>query len=325
MANPVWSTELLVLLHAPLTPQNYQFVNQWATREHNGGPALSDGSNNPFFTTAGAGGTVGPFKAGTFPSWNSIGVAKYPNIETGTYINAYHIATQYPAIANALRSGNPGSQSGNQEFQRELTTWSGGGYSGFASIPAVSGPVGPTVDTAAMAHDIAGLAKGAVPKQGGGGGIGGVVGGIAGGVNSAARHIPGVAQAEGAVSAAEGVASFLGKLTDPHYILRGLQVVAGAGLVVIGLTLLARQVALAADLPDPLLLVTKGVAGKTGGGDAAAFAQGQQQVARSQARAAGRAQAQRSTAVVTGSETRESQRAGEIRRQANAIDGDIPF
>lgn len=63
-----------------------------------------------------------------------------------------------------------------------------------------------------------------------------------------------------AVDTAVAVPRFLGRLTDPSYILRGLQVVAGGGLVLVGVVLLARQVALAADLPDPA-----GLAGKTTG------------------------------------------------------------
>lgn len=254
----VWSTALLNLLHAPLTPQNYQFVNQWATREHNGGPALSDGSNNPFFTTAGAGGTVGPLRSGLFPEWNSIGVAKYPTLGIGVYANALHIGSQYPAIARALRSGNPGAYAGDPSFQHELTTWSGGGYAGFSAIPAAAGPVGPTLDTHQMMVDVGNAITGK-PVHSGGGGVTGFVkglpgdvvsgvGDIAGGANSIARHIPGVAQAE-------GIASFLGKLTDPSYILRGLQIVAGAGLVATGATLLVRQIALASDLPDPVAAV----------------------------------------------------------------------
>lgn len=253
MSNVVWSTELLTLLKAPLTPQNYQFLNQWATREHNGGPALSDGSNNPFFTTAGAGGTVGPLKAGTFPEWNSIGVARYPTLEVGVFANALHIGTEYPAIAGALRSGNPSSQAGNAQFQAELTRWSGGGYAGFASIPATPGPVGPTVDPGQVSKDVGSALKGELKSSD-----------PLSTVNSWARHIPGVAQVEGAAGAVSSAADFLGRLTDPHYILRGLQIVAGGALVAGGVVLLARQVALAADLPDPVLAVGGGAAGAAG-------------------------------------------------------------
>lgn len=54
-----------------------------------------------------------------------------------------------------------------------------------------------------------------------------------------------------AVDTALAVPRFLGKLADPHNILRGLQIVAGAVLVLVGLVLLTRQVALAADVPIP--------------------------------------------------------------------------
>lgn len=256
MAQVTWSTQLLRLLKAPETPANYRFLNAWATREHNGGPALSDGSNNPFFTTAGGSSTVGPIKSGTFPYWNSIGVAKYPNLNVGVYANAVHIQSGYPSIAAALRSGNPAAFANNAGFQRDLTRWSGSGYSTVMNVGGAAGPVGPTVDPSRMSSDV-------VRGVGGGGSI-------VGDVNSVARHIPGVAQAEGAVSAAGSVAGFLGKLTDPSYILRGLQILAGAGLVITGAGLLARQVALAADLPDPLLLA--GPAGKAASAVAGAAA-----------------------------------------------------
>ena len=258
MPNVPWQTELLNLLKAPQTPDNYRFLNQWATREHNGGPAMSDGSNNPFFTTAGGSGSAGPIKAGTFPTWNSVGVAKYPSLEVGVYANAAHITAGYPNILAALRSGNPASYASNQGFQADLTRWSGGGYSSFASIPAAAGPVGPTVDTGKLPNLVAsalGMGSGWGSSSGGG---------VLGTINDGLRHIPGVAQVEGAVSgtvdAAQSVGGFLGKITDPHNILRGLQIIAGAGMVGIGVTLLARQVALAADLPDPVALV----GGKTG-------------------------------------------------------------
>lgn len=75
----------------------------------------------------------------------------------------------------------------------------------------------------------------------------GAAGDVLGG---AASHIPGVSQLE-------SVGGFLGKLTDPHYILRGLQIVAGAGLATLGAVLLVRQVALAQNLPDPLVVLAQ--------------------------------------------------------------------
>lgn len=68
---------------------------------------------------------------------------------------------------------------------------------------------------------------------------------VSGDAGAAAKSIPVVGQAI-------QVGDFLGRLTDPSYLLRGLQLVAGAVLVLTGVVLLTRQVALAADLPDPL-------------------------------------------------------------------------
>jgi len=50
------------------------------------------------------------------------------------------------------------------------------------------------------------------------------------------------------ISQAQAIADFLGKLTDPSYILRALEIIAGGVLVIVGLYLLARQVGLAPDV-----------------------------------------------------------------------------
>lgn len=67
---------------------------------------------------------------------------------------------------------------------------------------------------------------------------------VSGDASAAAKHVPGVQQAL-------DVGSFLGRLTDPSYLLRGAQLVGGAVLILTGVVLLTRQVALAADLPLP--------------------------------------------------------------------------
>lgn len=246
MSSVPWSSALLDLLKAPKTPANYAFVNSWSLREQP--TATLPQSNNPFMTTAGTAFTLGPYKAGTFPKWNDLGVAKYPNLETGVFLNAYHIATQYPAIRDAIRSGNPASFANHPDFQSEMRKWSGSGYSGVMGTGGASAPMGPTVDPSRFAA----VAKGAAFHDGG--------------LNGALRHIPGVAQAEGAAGgvadAAGAVAGFIGKITDPSFILRGLQIVAGGVLVLVGTILLARQVALAADLPDPAAVA--GPVGKVG-------------------------------------------------------------
>ncbi len=71
----------------------------------------------------------------------------------------------------------------------------------------------------------------------------------------AAGVIPGVSEAE-------SVAKFLGRLTDPSFILRGLQIVGGAGMVAVGMVLLAKQVALGGTdvAPGPVLAAAAAVA-----------------------------------------------------------------
>lgn len=81
-----------------------------------------------------------------------------------------------------------------------------------------------------------------------GGSSPGAPGGTVGG---ALNHVPGVVQAKEAVGVITSVPKFIGAITDPHNILRGLQVIAGAVLVLVGTVLLIRQVALANDIDIP--------------------------------------------------------------------------
>lgn len=63
-------------------------------------------------------------------------------------------------------------------------------------------------------------------------------------LGGAASHIPGVSQAE-------AVGSLLGKLTDPHFWLRALEVIGGLLILLLGVYLLAKQAGLGADVPQP--------------------------------------------------------------------------
>lgn len=76
-----------------------------------------------------------------------------------------------------------------------------------------------------------------------------VAGANIGGVKGPAKTV--VDAAGGVVSGVESVGSFLGRLADPNLWLRILQIAGGAVLAFAGLVLLARQVALQTDLPDP--------------------------------------------------------------------------
>ena len=146
-AGTSWSTLLLDLLGAPHTAANYKFLNNWTHAE---GPTVFD--NNPFFTTAGGSGTVGAIKAGTFPlipdsafgpgRSNTAGIPAYPNIETGDFVTAYHIAAEYPAILAALKSGNPFAT--NPTEIHELNTW-GTGAGAVLTGSQPSTPTGPVI------------------------------------------------------------------------------------------------------------------------------------------------------------------------------------
>jgi hypothetical protein len=93
----------------------------------------------------------------------------------------------------------------------------------------------------------------ALPASDGGPAGSGGIGSILGAVNTGAEAaVPGLSQAEGAAGAAGSVASgaeatadFLGNLTNPAYLLRGLQIVGGGAILLFGLYLLARQSGLA--------------------------------------------------------------------------------
>ncbi len=53
------------------------------------------------------------------------------------------------------------------------------------------------------------------------------------------------------VSPVEAVGSFLGKLSDPRFWLRALEIVGGGLILMLGLYLLARQVGLGSEAPAP--------------------------------------------------------------------------
>lgn len=121
-----------------------------------------------------------------------------------------------------------------------------GGLKGRAAVHAIvyrfERPTNPAGEYAAAVQ--------ALPASDGGpSGGGGVLGSILHDVNvGATTVVPGLGAAEGAagaagsvVSGAESVASFLGKLTDPHFLLRGLEIVGGGLLLLFGLYLLGRQ------------------------------------------------------------------------------------
>ena len=148
--NPInWEDALLTTLEAPHTSQNYQFLNAWAHREQANFSATASGphdiyANNPFFTTAGGGGSATDFKPGTYPTINSHGVAGYPSIDIGIIATSETLQqSDYDTLLKGIRSGNPSAYANDQDFQKGLLKWSGSSYTGLDVSSAASVPLGP--------------------------------------------------------------------------------------------------------------------------------------------------------------------------------------
>lgn len=264
-----WATALLQLIGAPLTAANYRFLNQWAYREqpHKGNTyVITD--NNPLNTTAGGGGSAGPFKPGQFPTLaGTPGVSKFPDITSGVLANAYTLQ-QYPGIVAALQSGHPQAYTGNSTFQKELLSWSGSSYSGFASINQPGTPQGPSltvpIENVSAADFWSGkggaVAIGAALGTGAellaGGSAAGIGGAEAAGVGAGAgvgtktaldKLLSDAAKAGGGAAATVAIWDWL----KARFVRLG-EVVGGFLLILIGLFLLARQIGLATNPPGPV-------------------------------------------------------------------------
>ena len=122
-----FATEVLNGLGAPTTDSNVQFIERWIAREGGGG------ANNPLNTTQEMSGS-------TNLAGNSAGVKNYGDIATGvqatvkTLLNGY-----YPSIVSALKAGNASEADASGALSKDLSTWSGGGYSTVANVKTPSG------------------------------------------------------------------------------------------------------------------------------------------------------------------------------------------
>lgn len=156
-------------------------------------------------------------------SFNDHGVRNYTTPEQGVDATAATIRGGYPSILSSLKAG-AGFPAVTGGLRADLSKWVSG-----SSAQSVQGTTyaqlviqrahNPGAGPAGFWHDpvIAGAGK------------------AAGAVADAAMAVP----------------NFLASITDTHNILRALQVLGGAVLVLVGLALLTRQVALAADVPVP--------------------------------------------------------------------------
>lgn len=170
-----WETALLEYIGAPTTPDNYRFLNAWALREHGPSYRTTLYANNPFFTTAGGSGSAtviggsGKIPAHSFPlipdsafpgGRNTAGVPMYPDVATGVVATGATLQ-QYPTILSALRSGQP--QNFAAQMSKELSTWSGSGYSGLPLSSAPAMPTGPAIEHPLESMPGGDASKGAVP------------------------------------------------------------------------------------------------------------------------------------------------------------------
>lgn len=169
--------------------------------------------NNPLATTLRVPGSV-PLQG------NSAGVQQYATPEQGAAATAATIRGGYPNIVAALKTHSPLVTGITPGIVADFGKWSGGNGADYARKVFLAAQGNPSGKSAA---DIGSFDLGDA---------GNVAGGVVGDVLAVPR--------------------FLAKITDPHNILRGLQIVAGAVLVLAGLLLLARQVGLAPDAPGPV-------------------------------------------------------------------------
>jgi hypothetical protein len=101
-------------------------------------------------------------------------------------------------------------------------------------------------------------ASGSPAAAGGGQDLSGVTSAIGSAAHTVASPFESIA------SGVTSVSSFLGKLSDPHFWLRAVEVVGGVVLVLLGLYLLARQVGLAQPVEDAAAITPVGRGAKLG-------------------------------------------------------------
>jgi len=239
-----WEDALLTTLNAPHTSQNYQFFNAWANREQGHFSSTASGphviyANNPFFTTAGGGGSADQFKAGTYPTINPVGVASYPSIDVGIVATASTLQqSPYKNLLEAIRSGNPSAYANDQGFQNAFKTWSGSSYSGLNVSSAASVALGPNTASGGGAWK---------PYQPSGGGVWGALVAEAKAL-SQDRWYPGGSQ--GTAGKALGSLSSIGDLIGFVTSIRFVELIGGFALIIIGLVSLTREFGVKTPIPN---------------------------------------------------------------------------
>lgn len=218
-------TSVLQQVGAPPTKPNLDFLKAWSQVEN------TAAKNNPLATTQTAPGSV------ALPN-NSSGVQQYPSAAIGATATAQTLQG-YPNILAGLRTGNILALSFRNPpgLVHDFIVWSGNaknpsrGQAYYVKIvrAAQGNPTG------AGATDIGSYDLG-----------------------NAAHDAGNAARDAGNATGLTSLYDLLKKITDPAYILRGLEILGGGLLVLLGLYLLARQVGLGGfDVPDPLNPATR--------------------------------------------------------------------
>lgn len=189
-------------------------------------------------------------------SWPLVGFRYTAGPHKGRFGYVMENFTPKVKVGQHLKRGQPIGIAGGSYPYVELGFASG--PEGAPLAPLGRDPHAPTGPGQAMLAYIQSRAGAQVQPSGGSGGAGGGGGGgVTGAIGSATGAVTGAigsaahdvaAPFESIASTGESVASFLGKITDPHFWLRGLEILGGIILLLLGLYLLARNVGLA---PEP--------------------------------------------------------------------------
>lgn len=117
-----FATAVLQGLGAPVTQPNLDFIEKWITREGGGG------ANNPLNTTQAMSGAT---------DFNTVGVKNYADLDTGVQATLKTLLNgRYPNIVAALKTGNAEQADAAGKLAKDLSTWSGGGYTSLSGVTA---------------------------------------------------------------------------------------------------------------------------------------------------------------------------------------------
>jgi hypothetical protein len=233
------------------------------------------------------------------------------------YVNTYNSLVQkgvppaqaniqaiLPSYVTAFRQNQgsaPGTVAALVESSGEPPSWYAGGITGFLGALKGSGFSGVSNFAGASSSPLGGFPGG------------GYITSAASGTYSGSGLKSVVDAGESAVQTTESVGHFLGKLTDPNFWIRALEIVGGMALVGLGLYLIAKDIggAMGASLPSPSSL--PGI-----GGPAKEVEDAAQAMEAAKAAQASHRQSMREAQLSAASERAKQAKANTSRARANA-------